>query len=196
MAAAAGVVVATLLLVVIGLNWLASILLGGLVFVICGYVFPGLFCSSATPTVAEPSSAPRPAAPTPAPAPAKDTAPAEAVPADAAPAVPVEVSPAAPVAAPAAGEKPETLSAARGGMSDNLKLIKGVGPKLEQLLNRMGFYHFDQIAAWSGGQVAWVDQNLEGFKGRVTRDGWVAQARTLAAGGETEFSKRSKGKRK
>jgi NADH-quinone oxidoreductase subunit E len=38
--------------------------------------------------------------------------------------------------------------------------------------------------------VAWVDQNLEGFKGRVTRDTWVDQARLLASGAETEFSKK------
>ena len=54
----------------------------------------------------------------------------------------------------------------------------------------MGFYHFDQIAAWTGDEIAWVDQNLEGFKGRVTRDEWVAQAKILAAGGATEFSKK------
>jgi NADH-quinone oxidoreductase subunit E len=40
--------------------------------------------------------------------------------------------------------------------------------------------------------VAWVDQNLEGFKGRVSRDNWVEQAKTLASGGETEFSARVK----
>ena len=39
-------------------------------------------------------------------------------------------------------------------------------------------------------EVAWVDANLQGFKGRVSRDRWVEQARTLASGGETEFSKR------
>jgi hypothetical protein len=39
-------------------------------------------------------------------------------------------------------------------------------------------------------EIAWVDDNLEGFKGRVTRDDWVAQARILAAGGTTEFSDR------
>ena len=54
----------------------------------------------------------------------------------------------------------------------------------------MGFWHFDQIASWSGDEIAWVDANLEGFKGRVTRDNWVEQAKILAAGGETEFSKR------
>ncbi|KNG92486.1 NADH-quinone oxidoreductase subunit E [Pseudaestuariivita atlantica] len=91
-----------------------------------------------------------------------------------------------------AGTKPQTLSAARDGGPDNLKNIKGVGPKLEALLHRLGFFHFDQIASWSDDEVAWVDRNLEGFKGRVTRDAWVEQAKTLASGGETEFSSRVK----
>ncbi|SLN34006.1 NADH dehydrogenase subunit E [Roseovarius litorisediminis] len=88
------------------------------------------------------------------------------------------------------GAQPETLKAARGGKADDLKQIRGVGPKLEVLLNEMGFYHFDQIAGWNANEVAWVNANLKGFKGRVTRDNWVEQARILAAGGETEFSKR------
>ncbi|MFP4239335.1 MAG: NADH-quinone oxidoreductase subunit E, partial [Rhodosalinus sp.] len=81
-----------------------------------------------------------------------------------------------------AGTKPALRDAPRAGGADDLKQIKGVGPKLEQLLNRMGIYHFDQIAGWSADEVAWVDANLEGFKGRVTRDDWVAQARALASG--------------
>lgn len=88
------------------------------------------------------------------------------------------------------GTKPTTLAGPRDGGADDLKMIKGIGPKLEKLCNSLGFYHFDQIAAWSADEVAWVDANLEGFKGRVSRDEWVAQARTLASGGETEFSKR------
>jgi NADH-quinone oxidoreductase subunit E len=96
--------------------------------------------------------------------------------------------------APAAGEgtKPKTMKAPRKAGADDLKLIKGVGPKLEALLHSMGFFHFDQIAKWTSEEVAWVDQNLEGFKGRVTRDDWVAQAAILADGGETEFSNRAK----
>ncbi|MCG6884997.1 MAG: NADH-quinone oxidoreductase subunit NuoE [Silicimonas sp.] len=85
---------------------------------------------------------------------------------------------------PASGQKPEGLAEARGGAADDLKKIKGVGPKLEKLLNSMGFYHFDQVAAWTADEIAWVDDNLEGFKGRVTRDEWVAQARKLADGSE------------
>ena len=82
------------------------------------------------------------------------------------------------------------LGGARPGGPDNLKEIKGVGPKLEQTLNQMGVYHFDQIAGWGPAEVAWMDGNLKGFKGRVSRDGWVEQAKILAAGGETEFSSR------
>ncbi|MFN3209174.1 MAG: hypothetical protein ACE369_09265 [Roseovarius sp.] len=88
------------------------------------------------------------------------------------------------------GTKPATLDEPRGGSADNLKEIKGVGPKLEGVLHDMGFYHFDQIANWTDQEVAWVDANLIGFKGRVSRDNWIDQAKTLAAGGETEFSKR------
>jgi len=78
------------------------------------------------------------------------------------------------------GAKPKTLSKPKGGKADDLKKIKGVGPKLEQMLNEMGFYHFEQIAAWTADEVAWVDSNIEGFKGRVSRDDWVGQAKDLA----------------
>jgi len=77
---------------------------------------------------------------------------------------------------------PALLSAAREGGADDLKLIKGVGPKLEGVLNDMGIYHFDQIAVWTASEVAWVDGRLK-FKGRIDRDGWIDQAKSLAAGG-------------
>ena len=91
------------------------------------------------------------------------------------------------------GVKPATLDAARGGVADDLKQIKGIGPKMEKMCNALGFFHFDQIAAWTPDEEAWVNANLEGFKGRVSRDEWIAQAKLLAAGGETEFSKRVEG---
>ena len=81
-------------------------------------------------------------------------------------------------------------TAPRAGGADDLKKIKGVGPKLEELLHSLGIYHFDQIAAWGPAEIAWMDSNLEGFIGRVMRDDWVGQAKILAAGGETEFSQR------
>jgi len=101
-------------------------------------------------------------------------------------------SPADPVASTGPGKKPRVMKAPRKSGADDLKMIKGVGPKLEKLLNDMGFYHFDQIAKWTEDEVSWVDQNLEGFKGRVSRDSWVEQAKLLAEGKETEFSARAK----
>ena len=98
-----------------------------------------------------------------------------------------------PMAADAAevGTRPQGLDGPRGGTGDDLKMIKGVGPKLEDMLNGMGIYHFDQVASWGPDEVAWCDSNLKGFKGRVTRDDWVEQAKVLASGAETEFSRRA-----
>lgn len=87
-----------------------------------------------------------------------------------------------PVQAADVPARPSRLEGAREGKPDDLKLIKGIGPKMEALCNRLGFYHFDQIAAWTPAELAWVDENLEDFKGRASRDDWVGQARDLAAG--------------
>ena len=78
------------------------------------------------------------------------------------------------------------LTAPIGGRADDLKLIDGVGPALEKLVNSLGFYHFNQIASWTDADVALVDAELKSFKGRVTRDKWVVQARILAQGGTVE----------
>lgn len=83
----------------------------------------------------------------------------------------------------APARKPEGLNEARGGAPDDLKRIKGVGPKLETLLHSLGVFHFDQVAAWNADEIAWVDDNLKGFKGRVTRDNWVEQAKKFVADG-------------
>lgn len=61
---------------------------------------------------------------------------------------------------------------------DDLKTISGIGPKLEQVLNGLGIWTYGQIAAWSPQEVAWVDDFLS-FKGRIERDGWIGQAKTL-----------------
>ncbi|KEJ97986.1 NADH dehydrogenase subunit E [Pseudosulfitobacter pseudonitzschiae] len=97
-----------------------------------------------------------------------------------------------PAAQAGAGKKPRTMKAPRKAGADDLKLIKGVGPKLEAMLNEMGYFHYDQIAKWGPAEVEWADQNLVGFKGRVSRDNWVEQAGKLAAGEQTEFSNRAK----
>jgi NADH-quinone oxidoreductase subunit E len=85
--------------------------------------------------------------------------------------------------------QPQGLQAPREGTGDDLKRIKGVGPKLEALLQSLGIYHFDQIAGWGPAELAWIDGNLEGFHGRASRDDWVGQSKILADGGETEHSR-------
>ncbi len=93
--------------------------------------------------------------------------------------------------ADAAEVQPDTLTEARDGKADDLKMLKGVGPKLEQKLNELGVFHYDQIAGWKPEHVAWVDARLK-FKGRIERDGWIEQAGKLASGEETEFAERAK----
>lgn len=133
-----------------------------------------------------------PAKPAVKPAPKAEAAPAAAPapePEPAAVSAPVEAAASEPISE-GEGTRPAALDAPRDGAADDLKQIKGIGPKLEKLCNSMGFWHFDQIANWTPEEVAWVDANLEGFKGRVSRDNWIDQAKTLASGGQTEFSKR------
>jgi predicted flap endonuclease-1-like 5' DNA nuclease len=65
------------------------------------------------------------------------------------------------------------------GPGDDLEQILGVGPLLKELLNDLGVYYFWQIAEWGPREVEWVDSKLEHFKGRITRDTWIDQARQL-----------------
>jgi predicted flap endonuclease-1-like 5' DNA nuclease len=142
---------------------------------------------AAAPPVAKAAKPAGTAAPS---APAKPVANPTAT--KAAPGTPkAEKAPEAKATPVAADGKPATLTAARESGADDLKLLKGVGPALEKTLNELGFYHFDQVAAWRKAEVEWVDSRLK-FKGRIKRDEWIKQAKTLAKGGETEFSKRSK----
>ncbi len=199
MGAAAGLVAFVMLLALGGWGFIQAVFGAAVIFVVLGGLMSLIFCKPLPPLggvkagldEAENTSAPAQTAAAPAPAPAPAAKPA-AAPAPAPAAEPVAAAPAAPAtpATAAEGAKPATLTAARGGKADNLKEIKGVGPKLEMMLNGMGFYHFDQIAAWTAAELAWVDENLSGFKGRASRDNWVDQAKILASGGETEFSKR------
>ncbi len=75
-------------------------------------------------------------------------------------------------------ERPPALDKAVDGRPDDLTVIGGIGPKIQDVLNSLGVFHFDQIAAWTPANVAWVDQHLS-FSGRITREGWVEQAAVL-----------------
>jgi nucleotidyltransferase/DNA polymerase involved in DNA repair len=84
--------------------------------------------------------------------------------------------------------RPAGLSGPRAGVPDNLTRIRGVGERNEARLNRLGIYHFGQIAAWTPGEVRWIGQYLA-FPERIERDDWVGQAMILASGGDTGFEK-------
>lgn len=93
---------------------------------------------------------------------------------------------AAPVVAVAAALTAIGIPAAIGNADDLLQL-KGVGPKLNTLLNSLGVTRFDQIAAWGASEIGKVDGHLGNFKGRIERDSWVEQAGLLAKGMIKEF---------
>jgi len=86
-------------------------------------------------------------------------------------------------------EKPLFLTEAKDGKADNLCRIKGIGRVIEEKLHNLGVFHFEQIASWTEKETAWVDEHLS-FKGRILREDWIGQAKILASGKETEFSKR------
>jgi predicted flap endonuclease-1-like 5' DNA nuclease len=74
--------------------------------------------------------------------------------------------------------------------ADDLKRIKGVGPKLEKLLNSLGVTSYSQIAAWDDDEIDRIDAQLGAFSGRIRRDDWPAQAGFLAAGDTAGFEQR------
>lgn len=129
--------------------------------------------------------------------PAKMTAapaPARAAPVPVAKAEPAAPEPKieapAPASTPAPAPDPTpapapTAPVAKG--SDDLLLLKGVGPKLNTRLQELGVTRFDQIAGWGEADIARIDDQLGTFKGRIKRDNWIDQAKLLAAGDTAGF---------
>lgn len=142
-----------------------------------------------------------PAPPAPAKTPAATAAKAPAAKAEKAPAAKAAKAPAAKAEkaakAPATSKAtkasgPEILAGSRGGKADDLKQIEGIGPAMEKMVNGFGVYHFDQIASWSDADVAFFDAKMDRFKGRITRDKWVAQAKIIVTEGLERFLERAK----
>lgn len=138
--------------------------------------------------------------------PAPKAAPTRSAPAKAAapkPAArPVPVKAAMPAPKPAAkvpgedkvpGKRPPGYAKPIGGKADDLKRVSGIGRQNEGRLHGLGIWHFDQIAGWSKDEALWVGTYLA-FPGRIEREEWIKQAKVLATGKDTAFSKRvSKG---
>ncbi|WP_426123124.1 NADH-quinone oxidoreductase subunit E [Pararhizobium sp. PWRC1-1] len=99
-----------------------------------------------------------------------------------------DVKPAAAAAKPSLEDKNRPAGIAKPDAVDDLKLISGVGPKIEGTLHELGIFTFAQVAGWKLVEREWVDGYLN-FKGRIERDDWVKQAEALAKGGEAEYIK-------
>lgn len=174
--------------------WLDTALLFFTSYIIGCFLGSWLHGSLQVPEAEQTMAVARPAA-----MPAAMMAPvAAAEPAPAATSAPVPASPHEPMPAARiegeekiAGQRPPGLAAPRNGQADDLKLVKGIGRQNEGRLHGLGIWHFDQIATWSKQNVLWVGSYLA-FPGRIEREDWVKQARQLAAGKETEFSKRAR----
>ncbi|WP_439574627.1 hypothetical protein [Phreatobacter sp.] len=91
--------------------------------------------------------------------------------------------------------RPQGLVGPRGGVADDLELIRGVGKEIEGKLYGLGLWHFDQIAALSEAELGYISAYV-GAPGRAVRDNWSGEARILAGGGETEHSRRIKAARR
>lgn len=91
-----------------------------------------------------------------------------------------------PAAKPKAAPKP----AQKAAVPDNLELLKGVGPKVNNLLKSMGITSFDQVANWTPAEITEIDSKLGAFAGRIGRDNWVDQAKLLVAGDVAGFEKK------
>ena len=101
---------------------------------------------------------------------------AKSAPAKAPAKVKAKVVAAEPHAAKPAAVSPRRRKAA--AKTDDLKLISGIGPKLEQVLNGRGILRFADMAAWNQADIERIDAEL-GFDGRIRRDDWVGQAKAL-----------------
>jgi len=95
-------------------------------------------------------------------------------------------APAAKAAKPSLEDKNRPSGIDRPALVDDLKLISGVGPKIEGILHTLGIFTFAQVASWKKAEREWVDGYLS-FHGRIDRDDWVRQAKALAKGGVAEY---------
>lgn len=79
---------------------------------------------------------------------------------------------------PAMAKAPSPRKPRVGSKANDLKRISGLGPKVEELLHKVGVKTFADIAAWTELDVQRIDREL-GLEGRIVRDNWIGQAQEL-----------------
>lgn len=76
--------------------------------------------------------------------------------------------------------KPFILGQPRPSGKDNLKAIEGISESIENSLNEMGIFHYDQISKWTPNNCEWVEEYLD-IKDMIAQDNWIEQAKQLAS---------------
>ncbi|MGU3574791.1 hypothetical protein ACLBWZ_04640 [Brucellaceae bacterium C25G] len=87
-------------------------------------------------------------------------------------------------------DQPTLLDVAKDGKPDDLLKIKGIGPTLQRKLYALGVYHFEQLAGWNANNAVWIGKQLN-FPGRVEREEWVEQARSIIEIADKEHAQKS-----
>ncbi len=62
---------------------------------------------------------------------------------------------------------------------DNLKGINGIGPFLEEQLNEIGIFSYEQISQLDDNTIDLITDAIEYIPGRIEKDDWVGQAKKL-----------------
>ncbi|MFV0644926.1 MAG: hypothetical protein ACK5NN_10580 [Sphingomonadaceae bacterium] len=101
-----------------------------------------------------------------------------------------KASPSEQPARTSSGASSGTSSNSQDKGKDDLTRIKGVGPKLAEMLNQLGIHTFREIAGWSDADIDRIDAQLGRFQGRIQRDSWVEQAQLLAQGDLAAYESR------
>ena len=63
--------------------------------------------------------------------------------------------------------------------ADDLKKVKGIGPKMEKTLNQIGIFTFAQVGRMTEKEYNLLDSITKSFPGRAQRDDWAGQAKNL-----------------
>lgn len=77
------------------------------------------------------------------------------------------------------GKTSQKETEARPPVKDDLTRIKGIGPGIEEKLNALGIYNYEQISHFDEEDIERVSVALGSFKNRILRDDWVGQATSL-----------------
>jgi len=86
----------------------------------------------------------------------------------------------------------KSFGTAKEAEKDDLKMISGIGPFIEERLCALNIFTFRQISNFTAQDIETINDAIIYFSGRIDRDEWVAQAKELVQSNDrrTELLKR------